>query len=131
MAAQKAGMTALLDGLIRIFRATQSKRKYYCLLVQLELMGLLSIPEELEALVQQPSLKGVSEASRQISITSKVARCEILYVQPKGQGKHIISFAEFADVIGENTDPFAARFSQSLREWASVKAGQRRPEGSR
>ena len=131
VAAQKAGMTALLDGLVHIFRATQAKHKYYCLLAQLELMGLLGIPDELRTLMQQPSLKGVGEVSRKISITSKVARCEILYIQPEGQGKHVISFAECADAIEKNSDPFAARFSQSLREWARVKAGQRGPDGSR
>jgi hypothetical protein len=56
IASQEAGMTALLDGTVRIFRATQAKRKYYCLLVQLQLMGLLRIPEELRVLMQQPSL---------------------------------------------------------------------------
>jgi hypothetical protein len=31
IASQEAGMTALLDGVVRIFCATQAKRKYYCL----------------------------------------------------------------------------------------------------
>jgi hypothetical protein len=48
-----------------------------------------------------------------------------MYIQPEGQGRHVISFAEFADAIEKNNDPFAARFSQSLREWARVKAGER------
>ena len=125
LASKAVGMTALLEGLLKIFRATEAKRKYYCLLAQLEAMGLLRIPEELTEIVRGKSMKGANEASRKILITSKVESCEILYIQPKSDGPHVISFEEFARAIENSEDEFAARFAQSLRDWAQVKAGRR------
>jgi len=125
VASKRAGMTKLLKGVLMIFRATQAKRKYFCLLKQLAGMGLLDIPLELEDIMRRKSLKGASAASEAVKITSKVASCEILYIQPEGEGEQIISFAEFADIIESNEDSFARRFSRSLREWAEVKDGQR------
>ena len=125
LAAKKAGMTALLEGVLQIFRATQAKRKYYCLLRQLAAMGLLDIPAEFDRIMHSQSLQGINEASKSVQIISKVSRCDILYIQPEGKSKQVISFAEFASVIEQNDDAFAKRFSRSLREWAEVKAGQR------
>ena len=123
IAAKEVGMEALLKGVLQIFHATQAKRKYFHLLKQLEKMGLLLIPNELEDIMERKSLQGANQASGAIKIVSQVSRCEILYIQPNGKDENVISFAEFADVIENNTDPFAKRFSRSLREWAEVKAG--------
>jgi hypothetical protein len=124
-ASQAVGMTALLEGVLRIFRATQAKRKYYYLLKQLEAMGLLEIPTDFEEAMRQKSLKGVNQASESVHITSEVSRCEVLYIQPNGDDEQVVSFATFADIIEKNEDPFANRFAQSLREWAEVEAGRR------
>ena len=126
IAAKEVGMEALLKGVLQIFHATQAKRKYFHLLKQLEKMGLLLIPKELEDIMERKSLQGANQASEAIKIVSQVSRCEILYIQPNGKDENVISFAEFADAIENNTDPFAQRFSSSLREWAEVKAGQHR-----
>ena len=124
-ASQAVGMTKLLEGVLAIFRATQAKRKYFYLLKQLQSMGLLEIPTELEEIMGRKSLKGASEASKSVRITSEVSRCEVLYIQPNGGGEQVVSFATFADIIEKNDDPFAKRFAQSLREWAEVEAGRR------
>ncbi len=125
IASKKAGMKKLLEGVLQIFRATHAKRKYYCLLKQLEQMGQLEIPSEFTSIMKRRSLKGASEAIESIKITSKVSSCEILYIQPNGGGEQVINFAEFADTIERNNDPLAKRFALSLKEWAAVKAGQR------
>ena len=122
-ASQAVGMEALLEGVLKIFRATQAKRKYFYLLKQLEAMGLLEIPLELEKIMRRKSLQGAYEASEAVRITAKVARCEVLYIQPTGDGEQVVSFAKFAEIIEKNDDPFAKRFAKSLREWATVKAG--------
>lgn len=124
IASKKAGMTALLQGVLQIFRATLAKHKYFYLLKQLEKMGLVLIPNELENIMHRKSLQGANEASESIKIVSHVSSCEILYIQPNGIGEHVITFAEFADTIENNQDPFAKLFARSLREWAEVKAGQ-------
>lgn len=123
IASKNTGMQRLLEGVLKIFRATKSKRKYYCLLKLLEDMGQLEIPAKLTAIMKRKSLKGVNEASRSVRISSKVSRCKILYIQPNGEGEQVMSFAEFADAIARNSDPFAKRFALSLRKWAEVEAG--------
>ena len=123
-AAKNVGMEQLLKGILQIFQATQAKRKYFHLLVQLEKMGLLQIPAKLKDIMGRKSLLGANQASEDIRIVSQVSQCEILYIQPNGESKNEISFVEIADIIENNSDPIADRFSRSLRNWAAVTAGQ-------
>ena len=125
LASKQAGMNNLLDGVLQIFRATNAKRKYACLLEELEEMSLIKLPQAFKNIAQQRSLRGINKASLDIKIISRIKQCDILYVQPSGEGEHIISFADFAAAIENLDDPFAQRFAISLREWAAVKAGER------
>lgn len=119
VASKKAGMENLLKGLQKIFKATLAKQKYYCFFQQLERMGLLKIAEEL------PSER--IDSTESFMITSKVETCRVILIVPcmknKRKSKNVISFDEFADIIDSTEDPVAARFSASLREWATVEAG--------
>jgi len=123
MAAQKVGLSGLLEGLLDIFRATNAKRKYFCLLLHLERMGLLCIPKPMSDIMDGPALQGSTEASRKIEVTAQTTDTRIIYVQPNGDEPNIISFQEFADVVRRHDDPVSQRFAISLREWAEVKAG--------
>ena len=124
LASQGVGLPALLEGVRRIFRVTNSKRKYFALMLQLEHMGLLQIPEQLKALMLGESLQGVTAASDDIVVTAPTSQPRIIYVQPVGDGPDVISFEEFASVVEREPDPVSQRFAQSLREWASVPAGR-------
>lgn len=124
LAAQTVGMKALLEGVVKIFNATQAKRKYFHLLKQLENMGQIVIPTNMNEIILRKSLIGINEASKSIQIVTQVAKCKILYIQPKGEAENIISFREFAGIIENNNDSLSRRFSQSLREWAKITAGQ-------
>jgi hypothetical protein len=126
IAARNAGLPALLAGILDIFRATNAKRKYFCLLEQLEEMGLLRIPTEMHALMARPSLHGATEASRAIEITAQAIESLIVYIQPNGAGEGVISFAEFAEIVRRHEDPVSQRFATSLNEWAAIKAGDGR-----
>jgi hypothetical protein len=125
LAAQKIGLTCLLEGLLDIFRATNAKRKYFCLLIYLENMGLLRIPMHMKEIMTKPALQGVNDASCQIEITAKAMKPLIVYVQPNGNGENIISFCEFAEVVRRHDDPVSQRFAVSLCEWAKVQAGEK------
>ena len=125
LAAQKVGLTRLLEGLLDIFRATNSKRKYFCLLQYLESMGLLRIPQQMKEIMSRSTLQGASEASRQIEVTAQARESLIVYVQPNGTGPDIIPFSEFADVARRHDDPVSQRFAVSLRDWAEIQAGER------
>jgi len=137
LAAQDAGLAALLSGVLDIFRATDSKPKYFCLLKQLESIGLLRIPESLTAIMAGPTLQGANEASGDVEVTAKAEKPLIVYILPNapkvaaGQTDAvtpvIISFSEFADVVRRHDDPVSHRFAASLREWADVPAGGRKP----
>jgi len=124
LAAQKAGMKRLLEGLLDIFRATNSKRKYFSLLQHLESMGLLRIPLQMKDLMARSRLQGANEASHQIEITAQVDECLIVYVQPNGNGPDIISFHEFVNIVRKHDDPMSRRFGTSLCEWAEIQAGE-------
>ncbi len=123
LAARSVGLPALLDGLITIFRATNAKRKYYCLLVQLEQMGLLRLPDAFKTIMARPALIGATEASHGIAITAPATEPIIVYVQPKGDDPGIISFERFRAVVERHPDPISQRFAQSLAEWGRIQAG--------
>ena len=125
LSAQKAGLPALLGGLLEIFRATNAKRKYFCLLQHLESMGLLRIPMQMKNIMAGGALQGATVGSRQIEITAKTTENLIVYVQPNGNGTDIISFREFADVVRRHDDPMSQRFAVSLCEWAEIQAGEK------
>ena len=124
LASRKAGLPILLGGVLDIFRATNSKRKYFCLLEHLESMGLLRIPMQMKEIMTHLSLQGVTEVSREIEITTQATESIIVYVQPNGNGPDIISFEEFRSVVQKHDDPVSQRFARSLREWADTKAGE-------
>jgi hypothetical protein len=125
LAAQKVGLFSLLKGLLDIFRATNAKRKYFCLLLHLESMGLLRIPDSMNKIMKKPDLRGVNKASRQINITAKATETLIVYVQSNGNGPNIISFEEFADIVRRYNDPVSQRFAVSLCEWTKIQAGNK------
>jgi hypothetical protein len=124
LAAQEIGLAGLLEGLLDIFRATNSKRKYFCLLEHLEDMDLMHIPISMKEIMARPTLQGANGASRQIEIRTTAAKSHVVYIQPTGIGPGIISFHEFAEVVQKYDDPVSRRFAKSLREWAEVQAGE-------
>ena len=123
--ARRVGLSCLLQGVLDIFRATNSKRKYFCLLEHLEGMDLLRIPSQMREIMVRPGLQGVNEASRQIQITAHASECQIVYVQPNGAEPDIISFQEFASIVCKHDDAISRRFGKSLCEWARIQAGEK------
>jgi hypothetical protein len=129
-AAQKAGFRDLLAGVLDIFRATKSKRKYFALLGLLETMGLLQIPSEFATIMSHDGLRGITEASRDIDVTASVTESLVVYVQPVGEGDQTISFEDLRAVVEEHDDPLSQRFARSLSEWARVKAGEQKAQSA-
>jgi hypothetical protein len=125
LAAQKVGLSELLDGLLDIFRVTNAKRKYFCLLQHLESMGLIRIPMQMKDIMAKGILWGSTDVAYQIEITAKTTENLIVYVQPNGNGPNIISFQEFADVVRRHDDSVSQRFAVSLREWSEIQAGEK------
>ena len=130
-AARDAGLSALLAGLLDIFRVTQSKRKYFRLLEHLESMGLLAIPAPMKEIMSRRRLQGAVEASNAVEITANATECIIVYVQPNGRGPDVISFEEYRAVVQQHDDPVSRRFARSLTEWAEIQAGEISPTGRR
>lgn len=124
VAARDAGLPALLDGVLDIFRVTKFRRKYFALLKRLECMGLLRIPAEVEEIMSRPRLHGLTKASDSIGVTTSATETIIVHVQPNGTGDEIINFEDFRAVVQAHDDPISQRFAQSLKEWAAIKAGE-------
>ena len=123
LAAQKAGFHTLIEGLLEIFRATQAKRKYGCLLAYLEQLAILRLPDAMRAIMARPSLRGITEASKQVEILVDPPETLVVYVQPHGEGSTVITFRDFAEVVRHHEDAVSQRFARSLRQWAEVEAG--------
>jgi len=129
--AQQVGLPALLDGVCNIFRATsrQYRHKWFVLLLHLESMDLLRVPDRLKDIMAAASHRGAPEASREIVVTASAATPHIVYVQPRADdacGDTVISFEDYARVVEGHPDPVSQRFAASLREWARVPAGAQR-----
>jgi hypothetical protein len=126
-AAREVGMPALLGGLLQILQATGAKRKYIHLLCLIESIGLLRLPREMRILATAAKLRGVGELAKRIEITCPVESCEIVYLQPTGNGPDVLNFSDFSAVVRESGDAFSLRFADSLLEWAAVEAGKKPP----
>lgn len=97
--AKETGMKNLVDGIIDIYKATSSKKKYDNLLNQLSEIGFVKLPESTN--------------------TCKDYEVEIVYIQPNNDetGKLIISFDDISNYIGDNKDFLTQRFIQSILSW--------------
>lgn len=105
-AAQKEGMQSLLEGLRKIYRATDAKDKYRHLLRALQAANL----------IQRVDGHG-------FDILPDPNEISILYLQPHGEGSDTITFQELSEFVGKKQDALSKRFSESLREWSSSPAG--------
>ena len=119
-AAKKAGLPDLLDGVLEIFRATSAKRKYYYLIGRLAALGQYQIPGSMREIMSGADLRGLTEASRGVAITSEVSDCSIVYIQPYGSGPQIISFDDFSKTVQKHDDEIS-----SLSEWTRIAASNK------
>ncbi len=126
VAAREVGFTALLDGILKIFKATNSKRKYFYLLDMLAQAGFLSIPAEMYETINKDCLQGINSIAGSVKVLDCPQDAKIVYIQPNGDGPDIISFEEFRGFIEASDDLLSKRFAQSLHEWATVKAGHKK-----
>jgi hypothetical protein len=106
--AKNKKMPLLLEGLRSIYRATNARDKYRHLLKELEDATLI---------------KNVCDC--EFDVVRKNTPITVLRLQPTGNAKNIITFKQFADFVGTKEDELSRRFSKSLKEWATTKAGAR------
>lgn len=106
--AKQVGLTRLLEGVLAIYKATKSRRKYRYLLESLQNMGFIALED--------------GNTFQVIPVDYDV---KIVYLQPNNPENHenIISFQEAAAIIRQHGDELSLRFAQSLLEWADVRAG--------
>ena len=122
-AAAQAGMTNLIKGLIKIFQATNAKRKYFHLFRLLESAGIIELPKHLYSKVFSTNMVGINSLISEVIIIKEIEKSKIVYLQPNGKGKDVINFDEFAALISTFDDPITRRFSESLKKWSTTKAG--------
>jgi hypothetical protein len=105
--AKKRGVRQLLVGLKKIVAATSPKSQYDFLLRSLESTGLIQL-----------SNKG------DFRILDTKSEITTMYIQPNAtSGENVITFAELADFVSQQSDELSQRFAQSLREWAKSNTG--------
>jgi hypothetical protein len=103
-------MVELLEGVQKIYKATNSKKKYEHLLRILQEMGFIALNN-----------------GGNFEILQADYNIQIVYIQPNnpdGQ-ENIITFQEISEIIENYEDDLSLRFSKSLLNWASKKAGEK------
>ncbi|MCP3684826.1 MAG: hypothetical protein GY861_19335 [bacterium] len=121
--AASTGLTDLIEGLKKIFQATNSKRKYFHMFKLLETVGVIELPKQLQPTVFSKNMTGVNDLIAKVKVVKQIPKCRIVYVQPTGEGENIINFKKFSSIITKYNDPITMRFAQSLDKWSDTKAG--------
>jgi hypothetical protein len=123
-AARQIGLHKLLEGVVRIVKATQAKHKYCCLLRMLADIELLRLPAELAAPSPKLDAREINRLLPAIEIIAPEPELRIQYLQPQADGSDDINFEELASWLEGRSDAVAARFAKSLREWKAITAGR-------
>ena len=139
--ASHVGFERLVDGLLDVFRATKSKRKYFCLLKKMEATGLISGLGSMEqAMANQERIDGFSEALDEIVVAETDPKVSLVCIHPEDSPStrkdnngnsdentfvHWVSFSKVMEIVGKHSDRLSQRFARSLREWLENPAGRR------
>jgi hypothetical protein len=96
---KEIGIKLLVDGILDIYKATSSKKKYGNLLNILSEIGFIKLPENTNTCIDYD--------------------IEIVYIQPNNDYSHklIISFENIAEILKDEDDILTNRFVQSLLRW--------------
>ncbi|MEX0981048.1 MAG: hypothetical protein WD577_09465 [Bacteroidales bacterium] len=99
--AAKLGTSGLINGLLKIYNATQQKNKYDRLLEKLE------------------TIKWVERTNNEIKNLHCPIKPEVIYIQPMNIEKrnNVISFDDIISVLSKIEDTIAGRFVKSLEKW--------------
>ncbi len=125
--ASDLGLATLLDGYLAILQHTSAHQKYHHLTRQLERMGLLQVPEELDEFLYPSPRPGLRAQLARIQTLTTPSETRIVYVQPTGgEPGSVLDFEGFADHLEGLGSAFAQRFAASLRRWRTP-AGSQRP----
>ena len=137
--ASRGGLNRLVKGLLDIFKATSSRRKYFCLLEKMEAIGLVTGLDLMkQAMANQERIEGFSGALDEIVVAKANPKVSLVCIHPEDNPSrkkdkngnsdentfdHWISFSKVIKVLEKHSDPFARRFAKSLREWQESPAG--------
>jgi hypothetical protein len=99
--AKKNNIKDLIDGILDIYKATSSKKKYKNLLTLLAAIGWVDLNN-----------------MTNISSDSKI---EIVYIQPNAEETNIniITFTDVCNYLSKHNDDLTTRFVKSLKEWTN------------
>src|SRR5690606_4459310 len=99
--AKEVGFKVMLEGLIEIFNATSSKRKYFHLFEKICKTGLVEMNEELKGCIfnGQKSIQSIPEMIKSIQLLPQQPCIDIFYIQPKGDAKEVINFDYIANFL--------------------------------
>ncbi len=100
--AREINTAGMVNGLIKIFKATNQKNKYMNLLHEVEQIGWITIDNQ------------------QIINACEPYDIQIVYIQPEkhpDDTEEVITFDDIISVLKTNTDDVSGRFIQSLARW--------------
>ena len=122
-AAASIRFSEIVLGLVKIFQTTAKRRKYFHLFKMLEDAGVVELPNQLQAKISSQNIRGVKALIGEVKIIAEMKESKVVYLQPTGEGKNVITFNEFGSYIEGFDDPFTQRFVESLKIWSETEAG--------
>ena len=99
--AKEINIHGLVNGIIKIYKATNQKKKYNYLIEELI------------------NLDWINKENKNLMNTSKNYNISIVYIQPKKteNDSDIITFDDIIDILQSKEDDLSKRFVQSLNRW--------------
>lgn len=135
--AMETDFNLILKGIMELCKATKAKDKYYCLLKELQFLGLISNLNGLDYLMKNVNdSKGFPQQEYKdliddIKITSTVNKKYLYVIQPtknsgsKNKDEVVITFNDFIKVVDRYSDEISDRFRKSLEDWCNSNAGDK------
>jgi hypothetical protein len=107
--AKQVGFIEILDGVRKIYQATNSKKKYQHLINLLQDMDFIVLDN-----------RGVFQ------VIQKDYNIQVIYIIPNNPNRigNVITFHEISEIIERHGDELSLRFSKSLIKWANITAGE-------
>lgn len=137
VSACKKTFTELLEGLLEIFKSDSlnsiRRRKYLYLLNKLGHMKQIYMPDKLKKIMDNKTLYGITKASKDLKVTTKVEQIMPVYIVPSRSVKSykknkikVITFANFRKFIDDMNynDMVSTQFKACLSGWAENEAGK-------
>jgi hypothetical protein len=104
----------------------KGRRKYFHLLWELEQLGLVSLPNDLQDYAFRKRSQGITKRLEAVRSLATDVTVDVLYVQPLNDGREgVIPFRAVAEYLRTLGDPLSTTFADYVESWREPAASSR------